>query len=205
VALTEFASSSFPAKVHLKKKSGGRKTRRSGISNQIPYSLPSNFFRLRFFLGVNFCGQTPGTCLHHTVLLVGVTDRGNSGVFIFESLIYIGISTFSNAHNFVKNLVWTSFYSQFWNSWADLSFAPTFRVWRQILFFLLALLVKDTVDVDLCHESKFRVTVWACVWVMEKHETHQSDFRVCMEKPWENRIQRIDQRAEQRITIYYVY
>ncbi len=78
--------------------------------------------------------QTHGTCLHHTVLLVGVTDPGNSGVFIFESWIYMGISTFSNAHNFVKNLVWTSFYSPFWSSWADLSFAPTFRVWRQILF-----------------------------------------------------------------------
>jgi hypothetical protein len=43
-------------------------------------------------------------------LLVGVTDPGNSGVFIFESWIYMGISTFSNAHNFVKNFVWTSFY-----------------------------------------------------------------------------------------------
>ena len=104
------------------------------IGNQIPYHLPSSFFWLRFFFGVNFCGQTPGTCLHHTVLLVGVTDPCNSGVFIFESWIYMGISTFSNAHNFVKNLVWTSFYSPFWSSWADLSFAPTFRVWRQILF-----------------------------------------------------------------------
>jgi hypothetical protein len=32
---------------------------------------------LRFFFGVHFCGQTPGTCLHHTVLLVGVTDLGS--------------------------------------------------------------------------------------------------------------------------------
>jgi hypothetical protein len=46
--------------------------------------------------------QTPDTCLHHTVLLVGVTDPGNSGAFIFESLIYMGISIFSNAHNFVE-------------------------------------------------------------------------------------------------------
>jgi len=38
-------------------------------------------------------------------LLVGVTDQGNSGVFIFESLIYMEVSSFSNAHNFVKNLV----------------------------------------------------------------------------------------------------
>jgi hypothetical protein len=57
--------------------------------------------------------QTPGTCLHHTVLLVGVTDPCNSGVFIFESSIYMGLASFSNAHNFVKNLVWTSFYSPF--------------------------------------------------------------------------------------------
>jgi hypothetical protein len=104
------------------------------IGNQIPYHLPSSFFWLRFFFGVNFCGQTPGTCLHHTVLLVGVTDPGNFGVFIFESLVYLVISTFSNAHNFVKNLVWTSFYNPFWGSWADLSFAPTFSVWRKILF-----------------------------------------------------------------------
>jgi hypothetical protein len=38
-------------------------------------------------------------------LLVGVTDPGNSGAFIFESWNYMGIFTFSNAHNFVKNLV----------------------------------------------------------------------------------------------------
>ena len=37
VALIEFASRSLPAKVHLKKKSGGRKTRRYLIGNQIPY------------------------------------------------------------------------------------------------------------------------------------------------------------------------
>ncbi len=102
-------------------------------------SITVEFFWLRFFFGVHFYRQTPGTCLLHTVLLVGVTDPGNSGVFIFESWIYMGLSSFSNAHNFVKNLVWTSFYSPFWSSWADLSFAPTFRVWRQILFSASAL------------------------------------------------------------------
>ena len=61
----------------------------------------------------------------------------------------MGLSSFSNAHNFVKNLVWTSFYSPFWSSWADLSFAPTFRVWRQILFFLLARSIKATVHNSL--------------------------------------------------------
>jgi hypothetical protein len=145
VALTEFTSSSLHTKVHLKKNSGGRKSRRYVIGTQIPDHLPSSFFRLRFFFGVHFWMQTPGTCLHHTVLLVGVTDPCNSGVFIFESWIYMGLYSFSNAHNFVKNLVWTSLYSKFWSSWADLSFAPTFRVWRQILFFLLALSVKATV------------------------------------------------------------
>jgi hypothetical protein len=32
-----------------------------------------------------------------------------------------------------KKLVRTSVYRSFWRSWADLSFAPTFGVWRQIL------------------------------------------------------------------------
>jgi hypothetical protein len=85
VALIKFASSSLHTKVHLKENSGGRKTRRCLIGNQIPYQTPSSFFRLRFFFGVHFCIQTPGTCLHHTVLLVGVTDPCNSGVFIFKS------------------------------------------------------------------------------------------------------------------------
>jgi hypothetical protein len=58
----------------------------------------------------------------------------------------MGISSSSNAHNFVKNLIWTSFYSPFWKSWADLSFAPTFRVWRQILFFVLAHSIKASVQ-----------------------------------------------------------
>jgi hypothetical protein len=57
---------------------------------------------VRFFFGLHFCVQTLGTRLHHTVLLVGVTDPGNSGAFIFESCIYMGIFKFSNAHNFVK-------------------------------------------------------------------------------------------------------
>jgi hypothetical protein len=85
VALIKFASSSLPTKVHQEK--------------------TVEFFLIAVFFLVHFCGQTPGTCLHHTVLLVGVTDLGNSGVFIFESWIYMGISTYSNAHNFVKNLV----------------------------------------------------------------------------------------------------
>jgi hypothetical protein len=34
---------------------------------------------MRFFFGVHFYRQTPGTYLHHTILLVGVTDPGISG------------------------------------------------------------------------------------------------------------------------------
>jgi hypothetical protein len=85
VALTDFYSRNFLTKVHLNKKSGGRKTRRFLIGIQFPYQTRSSFFCLRFFFGVNFCKQTPGTYLHHTVLLVGVTDPGNSGAFVFES------------------------------------------------------------------------------------------------------------------------
>jgi hypothetical protein len=49
---------------------------------EIPYSLPSSFFLIAVFFGVNFCEQTPGSYLHHTVLLVGVTDPGNSGAWL---------------------------------------------------------------------------------------------------------------------------
>ena len=37
-----------------------------------------------------------------------------------------------NGHTTVKTLVWTLFYSSFWSSWADLSFAPIFRVWSRL-------------------------------------------------------------------------
>ena len=53
---------------------------------------------------------------------------GLAGVGSYFIWIYIIISTYSNGHTSVKKLVWTSFYSPFWSSWADLSFAPTFRV-----------------------------------------------------------------------------
>jgi hypothetical protein len=74
VALIEFASRTLPVKVHIKKKSGGRKTRRCLIENQIPYQTQSSFFRLWFFLGVHFYRQNPGTYLHHTVSMVGLPD-----------------------------------------------------------------------------------------------------------------------------------
>jgi hypothetical protein len=46
VALIEFASSSLRVEVHLKKKSGGRKTRRCLIGNQIPdFPCPSESIR----------------------------------------------------------------------------------------------------------------------------------------------------------------
>ena len=158
VALTELASRSLLVKVHLKKNPEAEKL----DGNRYKIKFPIDYrrvFLIAVFFRVNFCGKTPCTYLHHTVLLVGVTDPGNSGAFIFESWIYMGISTFSNAHNFVKNLVWTSFYSPFWSSWADLSFAPTFRVWRQILFFLLALSVKATVSLSWSYRSIFILKV----------------------------------------------
>ena len=71
-----------------------------GESNSLSDTV--ELFLIAVFFGVHFYQQTPGTCLHHTVLLVGVTDPGNSGAWQFESSIYMGISTFSNAHNFVK-------------------------------------------------------------------------------------------------------
>jgi hypothetical protein len=98
------------------------------VGNLIPYHLPSSFSTSGFFLYVHFYRQTPGTSLLHPVVLVGVTDPVNFGVLILESSIDMGISTVSNAHNFVKNLVCTSFYSPFWSSLADLSFAPS-RWW----------------------------------------------------------------------------
>jgi hypothetical protein len=50
--------------------------------NQIPYRTTSSFFRLRFFFGLNFCGQTLGTCLHHTISMVGDTDPGISRAWL---------------------------------------------------------------------------------------------------------------------------
>jgi hypothetical protein len=70
--------------------------------------------------------------------MVGVTDPGISGAWLgwgsYFIWIYMVISTYSNGHISLKNLIWTSSYSPFWSSWSDLSFAPFFRVWRHILF-----------------------------------------------------------------------
>ena len=49
MALTDFASRSLPVKVHLKKKSGGRKTRRCSIGNRIPHRTPWSFFFFAVF------------------------------------------------------------------------------------------------------------------------------------------------------------
>jgi hypothetical protein len=115
------------------------------MGHQSLYHLPSSFFWFRFFFLVNIYAQTPGTCLHHTFLLVGVTDPGNSGVFIFESWDYMGIDTFSNAHNFVKNLLWTSFYISFlWLlSWPVV--CTNFQGLETNTVLLLTLLIKTTV------------------------------------------------------------
>jgi hypothetical protein len=91
--------------VHLLRKI--RRPKNSTVSDKESnsLSLTVEFFSIAVFFGVHFYRQTPGTCLHHTVLLVGVTDPSNSGAWHFESSIYMGIPIFSNAHNFVKNLV----------------------------------------------------------------------------------------------------
>ena len=47
---------------------------RQGIRIPIGHRRVFSFFLLRFFLGVNFCEQTPGTHLHHTVSMVRLPD-----------------------------------------------------------------------------------------------------------------------------------
>ena len=86
MSLTEFSSRSLPVKVHPEKKSGGRENSTVIDRESNSLSITVEFFLIAvFFRGALLYRQTPGTCLHHTVLLVGVTDPGNSGVFIFES------------------------------------------------------------------------------------------------------------------------
>jgi hypothetical protein len=48
------------------------------MGDQIPHRLPLSFFLIAAFFGVHFCMQIPGTYLHHTVSMVGVTDLGIS-------------------------------------------------------------------------------------------------------------------------------
>ena len=84
-ALSKLCSRSFYTKIHLKKNLKVKKLDGNQVVIGFPIDYRRVFFDCGFFFGVHFCIQTLGTCLHHTVLLVGVTDPGNSGVFIFES------------------------------------------------------------------------------------------------------------------------
>ena len=64
------------------------------------YHLPSSFFLITVFFGVHFYGQTPGTYLHHTVSMVGVTGSrhfwGLAGVwFLFYLNLYENIYMFT--------------------------------------------------------------------------------------------------------------
>jgi hypothetical protein len=78
VALTEFASKSLLVKVHLKKNPEAEKL--DGNRYQIKFPIDyRRVFLIAVFFGVHFYRQTQGTDLHHTVLLVGVTDSGISG------------------------------------------------------------------------------------------------------------------------------
>ena len=74
VALTEFASRVFIQKFTKKKNRNQKKTRRCPIGNLVPYRTPSSFFSIAVFFSVNFCMQTPGSYLHHTVPMVGLPD-----------------------------------------------------------------------------------------------------------------------------------
>ena len=98
-ALTKFASRNFLQKSHIKKKSGGRKTRRCLIGNQIPYQTLSSFFDCGFFRGY-FCKQNPGTHLNHIVSMAGLPDTAILGPGWCEVLIlsdfYIKISKKKN-------------------------------------------------------------------------------------------------------------
>jgi hypothetical protein len=132
VALTEFASRSLPVKVHLKKNSGGRKTRQYLIGNQIPYT-PSSFFWLRFFFGVYFYRQTPGTYLHHTVMLVGFTDPGISGAWLgWGSYLSEFIWEYLHVHLQKKH---TSEHPLLdlrldWESWPNFGLEQSFKIFK---------------------------------------------------------------------------
>jgi hypothetical protein len=134
VSLTKFASRSVPVKVHLKKKSGGRKTRRCYIENQIPYRTPSSFW-LRFFFGEHFYWQTPGTDLHHTVSMVGVTDPGISGAWLgWGSYLSEFISEYIDVHLQKKHTsehpcqIW----DWFWNSKSNFGLERTFKIFKNL-------------------------------------------------------------------------
>jgi hypothetical protein len=75
------------------------KTRRCRIGDQIPYQTPSSFFDCCFFLGVNFCVQTPGAHLNHTVSMAGLPDTAilgpGRGEVLILSEFYMKISTYS--------------------------------------------------------------------------------------------------------------
>ena len=81
VVLTKFASRSFLVKVHLKKNPEAEKL----DGNRYRIKFPIDYrrvFLIAVFFRVHFYRQTPGSDLHHTVLLVGVTDPGISGAWL---------------------------------------------------------------------------------------------------------------------------
>ena len=59
------------------------------------------FFDCGFFLGVNFCVQTPGAPLNHTVSMAGLPDTGilgpGRGEVLILSEFYMEISTCSQS------------------------------------------------------------------------------------------------------------
>jgi hypothetical protein len=84
--------------VHLKKNPETEKLDGNLLIIKFPIDYRRVFFRLRFFFGVHFYEQTPGTDLHHTVLLVGVTDPAflehGWGEVLFYLNLYVNIHIF---------------------------------------------------------------------------------------------------------------
>jgi hypothetical protein len=74
MALTHFSSSSFPVKVHLKKKIRRPKNSTVIDRDRNYLSITVEFFFIAVFLEVNFYGRSPGTDLHHTVSMVRLPD-----------------------------------------------------------------------------------------------------------------------------------
>ena len=81
VALIEFASRSLLTKVHSKKNPEAEKLDGNRYRMKFPIDYRRFFFDCGFLFGVHLV-QTPGTYLHHTVSMVGVTDPGISGAWL---------------------------------------------------------------------------------------------------------------------------
>ena len=104
--LDNLSSRFLPVKVHLKRKSGGRKTQRCPIVNKIPYRTTSSFFRLRFFFRGELL-RANSRYLHPPYSFYGeVTGYCHSGARLGWGSYFIWI-LYSNIHMFTikKNIL----------------------------------------------------------------------------------------------------